>query len=110
MYSTQTLKPRIYNIIVKNLGNPNLSGAFIATELGVNRMYVHRKLVEYHQMNARDYICSVRMKKAKKLLKETNMPIKEIATKVGYRDCSFFTKKFKQETNITPSKYRKSMV
>ena len=110
MYQIQTLKSKIYEVVITNISNTNLNGAFIAKELGVNRMYIHRKLVELHQQNARDYIRTIRMIEAKRLLKETNIPIQEIAVKIGYKDASFFTKNFKKHIGVTPTEYRKSIV
>ncbi|MFK7947202.1 MAG: helix-turn-helix domain-containing protein [Saprospiraceae bacterium] len=110
MYQIQTIKSKIHKVVITNLSNTNLNGAFIATKLGVNRMYIHRKLVELHQSNARDYIRSIRMMEAKRLLKETDIPIKNIALELGYRDSSFFTKNFKFHVGVTPLKYRKSIV
>lgn len=48
------------------------------------------------------------MLKAKILLKGTDLPLSEIAAKVGILDQSYFTRKFKQYQGVTPSAYRKS--
>ena len=58
-------------------------------------------------MGISDYIQEQRMKKAKKLLLETDSMISDIASAVGYADANYFTRAFKRETGITPSEYRK---
>ena len=47
------------------------------------------------------------MLKAKILLKGTDLPLGEVAAKVGILDQSYFTRKFKLHTGVTPSDYRK---
>lgn len=47
------------------------------------------------------------MLKAKILLKGTDLPLGEVAAKVGIMDQSYFTRKFKLHTGVTPSDYRK---
>lgn len=58
--------------------------------------------------NVMDYTIYQRMKKAKELLRTTNLPLKEIAEQVGYYNISSFTRRFKLNQGITPSDYRKS--
>lgn len=52
------------------------------------------------------YLSELRIEKAKKLLSDVTVNIKEIGKKVGYRDSSYFTKVFKRITGVTPSEYR----
>ncbi len=54
-----------------------------------------------------EYLQQKRIKTAKTLLKETNLSVKEIAAKVGYADAAYFARRFKKETDLTPSDYRK---
>ncbi|GMQ58198.1 AraC family transcriptional regulator [Vallitalea sediminicola] len=51
-----------------------------------------------------------KMQKAKELLTDTNMSIIDIALDCGYSNGGKFAKAFKNEFNMTPSKYRKSSV
>lgn len=53
------------------------------------------------------YLQHVRVEHAKKLLKTSKMRISDIAQAVGYRDLKFFNKIFYNETNVTPSEFRK---
>ena len=52
------------------------------------------------------YIEKIRIAKAKELLCDSNLSIKEISGIVGYKDPFYFSKVFKKSTNITPSKFR----
>lgn len=53
-----------------------------------------------------DYLVSVRMNKAKKLLLEEQLKIYQIANAVGYEDAVAFIKRFRREVGCTPSQYR----
>jgi len=52
------------------------------------------------------YLSKTRIKKAKKLLLETELPIKEIVFKTGFEDYNYFNRIFKQTEGIPPAKFR----
>lgn len=54
-----------------------------------------------------DYLTGYRMNQAKKLLRESNKSIGEIAEQVGYHDARYFSRLFSKTVGITPNKYRK---
>ncbi|MEG2452631.1 MAG: response regulator [Clostridium sp.] len=54
-----------------------------------------------------EYLQSIRMDEAKKLLKETNLSVIVICEKVGYSDVKYFTKSFIKHTGLKPGEYRK---
>lgn len=52
------------------------------------------------------YVHEVRIGHAKRLLKETELPVHEIGLRVGFANDNYFIKIFKRDTGITPSQYR----
>lgn len=54
-----------------------------------------------------EYLQSLRMDEAKRLLKETNLSIVVVCEKVGYSDVKYFTKSFIKHTGLKPGEYRK---
>jgi len=58
-----------------------------------------RTLVEFLQL--------IRMNRAEKLLKQTNLPVTEIAHRVGYGSINSFDKVFKKIKHYSPSSARK---
>jgi AraC-like DNA-binding protein len=46
------------------------------------------------------------MCRAEELLATTDLPVKEVAQRVGYRDASRFSKAFKRARGVTPSQSR----
>ncbi len=52
------------------------------------------------------YLTEFRVEKAKQLLADVRINIKDISTQVGYRDSNYFAKVFKRIAGITPTEYR----
>lgn len=52
------------------------------------------------------YINDLRIKKAKVLLKDSNLNITEIALTCGFNDANYFSRIFKKNTSMSPSKMR----
>ena len=57
--------------------------------------------------NACNLIRSVKIKKALPILLDNSYNISEIAFRVGYNDPKYFTKCFRKELGLSPTKYRK---
>ena len=55
-----------------------------------------------------DYLTMIRIEQSKKLLRDTNASISEIATRVGYYDSNYFSAVFKRKEMISPRIYRSS--
>ena len=53
-----------------------------------------------------DYVQGIRMKKAKTLLKNTNMSVESIAEAVGYSNVEHFSRQFKKKYGLAPIQYR----
>ena len=54
-----------------------------------------------------DYLQSLRVEAAKRLLESDQDPVDEVSVSVGYEDASFFRRLFKRRTGLTPSQYRR---
>lgn len=80
----------------------------IADKIGINRSYLTNVFKREMKMSPQAFLIQVRMEKASQLLRETDMPVGNIALSVGYNDALSFSKAFKQKYNISPSEYRAS--
>lgn len=61
----------------------------------------------YMGMTPLQYITSIRINKAKDLLKNTAFTIQEVGRLVGYENPLYFSRIFKKQTGHSPSEYRK---
>ncbi len=51
---------------------------------------------------------ALRMAAAAQLLRETELPVKEIAVRVGFAESSYFCRRFRQQHGTSPQRYRRS--
>lgn len=84
----------------------NITVTSIAEELHFNPQYLMRAFKSKTDMSIVEYITKARLDTAKKILKDTPLPIKTVANMVGYDDYAYFTRVFRKETGVSPSQYR----
>ncbi len=96
---------KIMNFINKNLSNPDLNVEMIASEIGISRVHLHRKLKELTNQSSRDLIRNIRLKQAGELLASKQTNISEVAYLVGFSNISKFSTSFKQFYGMSPKAY-----
>ena len=79
----------------------------IAAKLCLSYSSFRKTFKEYTGFSPAKFINDVRMRKAKELLTNTSMNIKEIAYSVGYNNHDYFFTAFRHSTGQTPAEYRK---
>ena len=57
-----------------------------------------------------EYLWTYRIKIAKKLLAFTDVPLKDVSTRCGFKTISHYARMFKEHTSKTPLEYRKNAV
>lgn len=82
--------------------------AEVADHFGLNRDYLCRMLKKNAGVTLRQYVNDVRIRKARELLVQTDLSIKETAYAVGMDDERYFMRLFKKSEGISPSQYRNS--
>lgn len=75
--------------------------------VGVDRTYFYRLFKEATKLSPKEYLSNLRIEKAKMLLCNSKMNIKEIAMSVGFNNYFAFEKLFKEKNGISPTTYRK---
>jgi AraC-like DNA-binding protein len=80
----------------------------LAAALGVSESTLRRKFTRATGMAPHAYILQLRIARARRLLGETDLPIKAVADRLGYRDVYFFSRQFRQLTGVPPAAYRRS--
>lgn len=104
------LKDAIIDFIKKNFSEPNLGNAMIADQFNINPAYLSRFFKEQTGEGVLDFINKVRLEKAKKLLKESDMTVADVAQRTGYSNSVALIRVFKKYEGITPGKYREQSV
>lgn len=68
--------------------------------------YIARMFKKYYEVSFITYVNNLRINKALELLRNTDMPIKEISYKVGYNNLNYFYKVFKKNIGATPNIFK----
>ncbi|MDD2307746.1 MAG: two-component regulator propeller domain-containing protein [Prolixibacteraceae bacterium] len=92
-------------VVEDNIDDPDLDIEKFASEIGVSRMQLYRKLNALTEMTVKEFVRSIRLKRAAQLLVQKKLNISEVAYAVGFRDLSHFRKCFKQEFGMSASEY-----
>ncbi|MDF7825317.1 substrate-binding domain-containing protein [Pontiellaceae bacterium B12227] len=79
----------------------------VAKAAHVGRRTLENRFRALLQISVHDTIRRERVKRACRLLKETDMLVEDLSESCGYTTRERFNQAFKQETGITPSNYRK---
>lgn len=98
------VKTRKY--IDRHYDSSALSCDFLAERCGMSARHLRRLFSKTYDIGVQEYIMSVRLEKAKKLLEETTFSIETIISKVGYNSPRYFRKLFKAQMGCTMSEYR----
>jgi two-component system response regulator YesN len=88
--------------------NPDISLSEVAREVGLSSSHLGYLLKDRVGLSYSQYLTSLRVKYAKKLLQTTPMTISAIAEAVGYPNPTNFYRIFQRETGLTPNAYRQS--
>ena len=103
----EKLLERLVKCINDNLDNPDLTSEYLASEVGLSRVHLYRKLKELTNQSATNYIRNIRLTKAAELLRQKKCSISEVAYLVGYRTPNHFSTAFKELYGVSPSEYVK---
>lgn len=78
----------------------------VAEEMNYSDAYFCKLFKQCFDKSFVTYLTDFRVDKAKEMLADIVINIKDISMKVGYRDSNYFAKVFKRVVGVTPSEYR----
>lgn len=81
----------------------------IAGAVNLSQTYFHTLFTASVGCSPHDYLIKCRIENAKKMLWDSNNPLKDIAVVCGFGCQQYMNKVFKQHTGCTPGEYRKSV-
>lgn len=94
------------SIIEENYANPELNIQCIADELSISRVYLSREFVKRNGVPISNYLISYRIEKSLLLLKDTMLPIAEVAEQSGFSSPGYLGKVIKKLTGHSPGDLR----
>lgn len=88
----------------------NISLKSIAARFYIHPVYLGQLFKKNYGCYFNEYLLRLRVGEAKKLLRQTDLRIYEIAERVGFRNADYFVTQFEKIERMTPSEYRNKLL
>jgi two-component system response regulator YesN len=82
----------------------------IAADFEMNPIYLGQLFRKTYGVYFNEYVLSLRIEEAKRLLRQTKKRMYEIAEQVGFQNADYFATQFEKRENMTPTDYRNRMI
>ena len=105
--SDEKLMNRVMAVINRQMANQDLTVELLASEVGLSRVHLHRRLKALTNQSPRDFIRNTRLRQAARLLAEKKLNVSEVADLTGFSNAGSFTTSFKRLYGLTPGEYAK---
>lgn len=105
----QRLLKAVIEVVEKNISDPLFGVEKMASELGMSRTNLHRKVKAVTGFPPSELIRSIRLRRAAVLLLNQADTVSQIGIRVGFDDHSYFSKSFKKQYGVPPSEYLASV-
>jgi len=92
-------------VIKANISDPTLDVTFLIKHMGMSRSLLHIKLKSLVDCSTTEYIRSIRLKEAVKLISNGKYNISEAAYETGFSSPTYFTRRFKEYFGKSPREY-----
>ena len=101
----EQLVQKALECVERNMDNMEYSVEELSADLAMSRVTLYRKLQGITGQTPRDFIRSIRLKRAAQLLRDTDFSVSEIADYVGFSTPRYFAKIFREAFGMIPSQY-----
>ncbi|MFP7159677.1 AraC family transcriptional regulator [Priestia aryabhattai] len=82
----------------------------IIASLGLSPNYGLEIFQKVYHMSPRKYLSELKLQEAKILIQQPDTSLKEIASRLGYKNLSHFSRQFKRWTGFSPTEFRKKSI
>jgi DNA-binding response OmpR family regulator len=91
--------------VENNLNDEKLDIEMLANHLNLSQSTLYRKLKALTGKSASDFVRTIRLEYAARILKEGNHNIEEVSGLAGFNSHSYFTRSFREHFGKTPSEF-----
>lgn len=93
-------------VIMEKRCSEELTLKTVADELWISESYLGKLFKSHTRYTFLELLTLYRMKKAVRMLTETDCKVYEIAVETGYRDAKYFSNVFRKTVGVTPSAFK----
>ena len=101
----EKLMEKVMKVINDNISNPDLTVEMLASEVGLSRTHLHRKLKEITNQSSLTFIRNTRLRMSVKMIVDRKLTVSDVAMRLGFRSANNFSTSFKLLYGVTPSEY-----
>ncbi len=99
---------KLKELVESHIQNTELTLDMLATEVGISRAQLFRKVKALTGLTPNNFIKSIRLKYAAQLLDNDKFQITEVAFLSGFAEASYFSRCFKETFGCSPKAYKKT--
>ena len=97
---------KVIDIMERNLEHP-IPLSNVSSSVGVTEKQIQRLFRTYLDTSPRQYYVRARLRLARRLLTQTDMPITEVALSCGFGSLAHFSRSYRDEFGLPPTKDRR---
>lgn len=98
---------KLEQLILENIADPNFGVHEMAFQIGISVSVLYRKLRLRTGATVNEFVKTIRMKGAMKLLETGIYNVAEVAAAIGYEDSKYFSKEFRKFFGETPTEVKR---
>ncbi len=102
------LPQQIKAFLTDNLDTP-LSLSLLCRVFGISQTKLKTAFRERYGCGVMDFFIDLKMREAKRLIRQTDLSVAEIGDRLGFSSPQYFTRQFRRRVGLTPSAYRRSV-
>lgn len=105
----EKLVEKALKIVEDHMEDSEFSVEVLSQELALSRGYLYKKLMAITGKGPAEFIRTIRLKRARQLLANSQLQIAEVAYKCGFNSPKRFAQNFRNEFGMLPSEYLKGL-
>ncbi len=99
------LMEKIMKVVNENLSHSGFNVEALASEVGLSRVQLHRRVKEMTGITIGEFIRNLRMQQAARLFERGDVTVSQVTYAVGMVNPNHFAAAFKKYFGVTPSEY-----
>lgn len=103
--NNDALMDRIMKCINSNLADPDFNVEKLTEEVGISRAQLHRKMKEIAGVSTGEFIRTLRLEQAARLIIEGKINITQVTYAVGFNNQTHFSTVFRKHFGMSPTEY-----